>query len=174
MNQITHRLPNSSWDEIKLGFLAGQPVAALAEKHGVKPSRIYKRATRYGWVDEREKFSGEIDELTGASFERAKEKFRTDVALSFGPWLEMAEQIRRAIGPGDVDAFNTAVSAVTKLHQSGQKHFNLTDAPQMPIIWAGDIGGRADPADMEPAQWAIEAESATPVNGAEEVVRDSL
>ncbi len=142
--------------------MAGRPAIALAEQYGVKASCISKRASRGRWVDERAKFSSEIAELTSESFERAKRQFKYDVAESFGPWLEQAEEIRKAIRPGDVASFNMAVAALTKLHASGQKHFNLTDAPQVAIIVAGDLTSRFEEPEDEQA---IDVESMLGVNG---------
>ncbi len=135
--------------------MAGRSAVALAEQYGIKASCISKRASRGRWSDERAKFSVEIAELNSESFERAKRKFKFDVAESFGAWLQQAEQIRRSISPGDVVSFNLAVAALTKLHASGQKHFNLTDAPQVAIILPDDHTSRFEPEDEQ----AIDVES---------------
>lgn len=141
---MKNEISEQTWAEIKLGFMAGKSVADLAKQYDVKASTIYKRITRQQWAHEREKIKHEIDEMTNESFDLKKKQFKHKVAASYDPWLEDAERIRKLIPAGDVEAFNKAVNAVTKIHASGQKHFNISDSGEVAVVLSGVLVGTSE------------------------------
>ncbi len=47
---MPRRRPESAdWGAIRAAYAAGEPVAALARRHGLAPSTIYRRARRESW-----------------------------------------------------------------------------------------------------------------------------
>lgn len=63
------------WAAVEADYLSGQmSVRDVARKHGVSESRIYKRATKYGWKSKQAKIRKKADDIVITRHARARAK----------------------------------------------------------------------------------------------------
>lgn len=126
-----------SWQAIKLAYLAGADVPALAAQHGITEACLRKRITRQGWATEKRELAVTVTEQTIETCRIAAKKFKQQMCGEFDEWFELAARQRSKIKDGDFEAFNVVVNGFAKLHGAAFKHYDLERHPEQPLIIAG-------------------------------------